>query len=77
MNKKDVRIGKHVFYNSVGICLVADKIVMDDNEYFVLKTIDIKNESTLYIPLNNEQLLDKICDITIQNFSITPSVMTE
>lgn len=67
MNKKDVRIGKHVFYNSVGICLVTDKIVMDDNEYFVLKTIDIKNESTLYIPLNNEQLLDKICDITTKN----------
>lgn len=63
MSSADIQIGKHVFYSSVGICIVTDKVVMDDNEYFVLKTIDKKNESTLYIPVNNVELMKKICNI--------------
>lgn len=63
MSLTNIQIGKNVFYASVGICLVSDKIEMDGNEYFVLQTLDKKNESTIYIPLNNEKLINNVCDI--------------
>ena len=42
----------------------------DDNSIII-------SSISIYISKEYTQLADKICDITIQNFSITPSVMTE
>ena len=42
----------------------------DDNSIII-------SSISIYISKEYTQFADKICDITIQNFSITPSVMTE
>ena len=56
-----------------GIKINSCEIILslkDDNSIII-------SSISIYISKEYTQLADRICDITMQNFSITPSVMTE
>ena len=65
MTTQDLKKSKHVIYASNGICLIEEikKISFVKGEpekiYFILKPLNDKN-STIYIPEDNQLLLDKI-----------------
>lgn len=55
-------IGSYVYYISLGICRIIETVIMDDNsEYVVLMSINERNPLKVYVPLNNEAQLAKIC----------------
>lgn len=63
MKAHEIKVGDHVFYMSVGICVVKDKTCVSDREYFVLETLDNRNDTTMYIPLDIEDQLAKLVPI--------------
>ena len=63
MKNKSYEIGNHVFYVSVGLCEIIEKTNVDGQDYFVLTTLDKKNDTTIYVPTNNEEQLERICEI--------------
>lgn len=59
-------VGKMVLYGTNGVCTVEEitvrRIGGTDIEYYVLKPVSAQG-STLYVPVNNQELLGKIRDI--------------
>ena len=63
MENTSLDIGRHIFYRGVGICEIVNKTTVDDRLYFVLSTLDGRSDTTLYVPSDCKDQMDKICQI--------------
>ncbi|MEE1353694.1 MAG: CarD family transcriptional regulator [Acutalibacteraceae bacterium] len=61
-----LEVNSYVMYGGNGVCLVADrrkeKFAGQWKEYYILKPVN-NEDSTLYVPTDNEKLLSKMKDV--------------
>lgn len=64
MRKEELKKGLYVYYVSLGICQISDTTTMEidghSKDYIILKSIDPKNDTKLFIPLDNPSILSNI-----------------
>lgn len=63
MKEKEFEVGKHVFYVGVGLCEIRERTTVDGRDYFVLTTLDKKNDTTIYVPIDCSDQLDRVYPI--------------